>query len=1155
MSEKLYKIVNILPAIMVVLFALYTTGAYSQGKSALRYAQNSVLAEGTWYKIKVNETGIYKLTYSDLQRMGISNPANVKVHGYGGWIMDEVFSDENYHDDLPQVAIWMSNARENFGPNDYILFYARGDIKWAYNSTRNEFVHTQNPYSGESYYFITETDAAPLLMDNAQLSSSPTETVTTFTDYALYEDNLVNILESGRHFFGKSFLGLPSQNFNITLPGITSDPALFRVVFIGKTRGGAYMDVSLNNENIDRYSVPSTNYSSYTRAQIVNRTFTKEAKESNVVGMKYGYSSGSDYAINTNFHLDYIRVNYTRHLRPVGGVTLFRNTTYSNNLGYKISAASSHLKVFNVSNALKPQVVNAALSGAELTFAASNLTVNEYAMVDVSKTIPSPTLVGKVDNQNLHALDAAEMVIIVQPILQEYAQQLKELHENIDGMESLVITPDLIYNEFSSGKPDASAFRRFMKMFYDRAEDGVLKAPKYLLLFGDATFDNRFYTEENWTESSKKAIILSYQTDDSSLSASSSYVTDDYFGFLQDKCNSAFNSNPIDLGIGRIPVRTPREAQAVVNKIQNYVANTNKGIWRNKICFVADDAVSDVFNSSETYHAKNAEILSDQVAEQHPHFIVNKVYLDAYERSKTINGFRYPTARSAYLNNLNSGVLIFNYLGHGSSQDWTHEYILTKSEIELMNNDKLPLFITATCDFGRFDGKATSGSELLFTKEKGGGIGVFAASRVVYGSNNQDLNKKLLEHVFDKEAGVPARLGDIMRQAKKGIDDDNKLRFLLIGDPALRLKYPTDEYKISITEVNGKQSDDLDIWMQAQSYNSIKGEIVDADGNLVEDFNGTIESVVFDGKEALETRGYDLSGSGNASAIVKYNDYTNTIYTGKMNVEGGKFNIEFQTPKDILYLNKKGKMSFYAFDKDGVREAQGYFNNYTVGGTDPDTEEELNPPTIHQIYLNHSSFKSGNKVNQTPLFYAEFSDESGINLSSGVGHNISLSIDNVLNYNLTPYYSSGGSSDASGYVRYSIPQLSEGKHKLLFRVWDTWNNSATAELDFEVVSNYKPNIYQFVIDGNPAADYTKFRLLTDVPGSTVNVKYEVFSLTGSILWATEVTGSSGSGDELSYQWDLISNNGKLRPGIYICRATVRTGDGKASSQSEKLIVQ
>lgn len=1159
------KLLLILIALLSISFRLYAVE-----NDGSRYAGNSVLSVGKWYKIKISETGIYKLTYKDLKKMGLADPRNVKIYGYGGWILDEDFT-KPYVDDLPPVSIWMNKAKENFtNDDDYILFYGRGSIKWAYNSKLKEFEQTQNPYSSESYYFVTESDGGtPLIKEQASLPMG-SNVITTYNDYVLHEKELVNPGETGREFVGENLLKTSALNIDLNTEGATSDSAIFRCDFIARTIvSSGYLDVSFNGnkkQTLPTNVVTNKEDQTYLIASQMKTAFPVGGlKDKNTVNLSYTKGANSD----KNVYLNYLRLNFKRILKPYGAVTLFRSTDLVSNLGFNISSASSSLLVFDVTINTSPVRINTQLIGTTLQFAAENSSMKEYAMVDLSRLadIPTPIYSGKglgaISGQNLHASESADMIIIVPDFLKDYAQELANIHEQNSNLKSILVSPELIYNEFSSGKPDATAYRRFMKMFYDRAGGGD-KRPQYLLLFGDGTFDNRL--TQDWADEARKSMLLTYQSE-FSFTELGSYVTDDYFGFLDDNTMVKDDAGKIKvsdlkirLGIGRLPVRSASAAASVIAKISRYIENKNKGIWQNNLTFVADDAVAGKNPvESERKHMKDAEKLSAGITSSYPNFVITKIYEDMYERVIESGGARYPDANRALLDRLNNGTLMLNFIGHGAEASWTHEYLLTMANIEALNNDKLPLWITATCDFGRFDANLTTGGETAFLKTTGGAIALFTTVRPVYIADNSVMNESLMKHIFKKKSGKNPRLGDILRDAKNDGTlsvDENKLRFVLLGDPALLLSYPEDTYKVTVTEMNNRDADANDINIQALDNTVIKGIVENQNGDIAEDFNGTLESLIFDAKQTLHTRGNTASGTPNPDKIgIDYTDYTNTLFSGKVNIVNGQFEINFVAPKDILYADDMGKMSFYAYDDTNGKKAQGSFYNYTVGGTNTNMPEENNPPVISKIYLNNEQFRSGDYVNSTPLFYAEVSDDTGINLSNAIGHNISLVLDGTDVYDMAPYFKNEGSSNKQGSVMFRFPQMSDGKHTLEFRVWDVFNNSAVSNLDFVVTDDYTPAIYSFEIWGNPARNNTKFVVSTNTPGSDINVVFRVYSLTGALVWSTQRNGAADTLSKYIYEWDLNSyRGGRLLPGIYICTAQISVNGQQSSIKAQKLIV-
>lgn len=1158
------KFLKINKYLFLVFCWLFAVSLFSQQNDGSRYTSNSVLSQGDWYKISVTKgTGIYKLTYEELQRMGLSNPANVKLHGYGGWMLDEDFT-KPYVDDLPEISVWMSTDRANFGRGDYILFYARGDVKWEYNETTQLFEHTQNPYSQESFYFVRESPEGPLLMDSQPSLSSSGTILTSFDDYFLYEKEEVNIGNTGRKYYGDNFGSNKSQDFRLSLEGITNDPATIQYDFVAKVpTSAAFLDVSLNGAKIrEDFVLPVTGNLYYTHGITTSGSLNiTNLADRDLLNLTF--RDGPFRATNT--YLDFIRVNYKKQLKPYGAVTLFRSKVLED-VTYQISEASNSLLVFDVSENTKTKVQTSEISGSALTFSVSNADIKEYALVDISKIgdIPSPELVGKVDNQNLHALSSADMIIIVQPELREYAQILAGLHNEDSGLTSHIIDPQQIYNEFSSGKPDATAYRRFMKMFYDRSVTSGDK-PKYLLLFGGGTYDNQL-TRSAWTEEEKKSMLLTYQSEES-LVETISYVTDDYFGFLDD--NDGIRDNRIrwevatlDIGIGRLPVRTKNEAAIVVEKIKNYMLNTNKGIWQNNITFVADDLISNQYSpETEGMHIKDAENLSKAIIERYPDFIVNKIYEDAYERVVEANGARYPDATQALIDRINNGTLVLNFIGHGSARDWTHERLFTYADIQALNNDKHGLWITATCDFSRFDDDRQSAGELAILNRTGGAIGLFSTVRVVYITDNTRMNASINKYLLERKDGKPARLGDIMKDAKSDPElegNANKLRFLLLGDPALRLNIPDDTYRVRVEEINDFDFSDEDINIRALDNVTIRGSIVTNTGDVATQFNGILESVVFDALQDLKTRGNSSPSRPGNYNPTEYSDYANTLFSGRVEVKDGLFEINFTAPKDILYTGNKGKISFLAYDNDGINKAQGSFYNYTVGSTNSDTPDEFNPPVIEKMFLNEISLLENNNVyvNTSPKFYAEISDDTGINLSSGIGHNIALIIDGKTEYDLTSYFMNEGGSTKRGSVSFNLPELALGNHYLEFRVWDVLNNSViSGPVDFIVSNDITPSGYSFEIWGNPARNETRFVFSTEVPSTDVNIKLSVYTISGRMVWNHEERGSIDTLNGYSYTWNLNGDSGgRVLPGVYICRGEI-TINGKVSSiKSKKLIV-
>ena len=583
--------------------------------------------------------------------------------------------------------------------------------------------------------------------------------------------------------------------------------------------------------------------------------------------------------------------------------------------------------------------------------------------------------------------------------------------------------------------------------------------------------------------------------------------------------------------------------------------DADPGIWKNNLCFLADDAVggSGYSPSSEMAHETQTDRYAEYVQSNYPNFVVNKIYLDAYQRVVQSNGNRYPDAQADLLRKINSGQLLVNYVGHGSTRDWAHEYVMTFSDFQSLSNKRLPLFITATCDFSRFDADDLSGGEALLVNTKGGAIALLSTVRVVYIANNDIMGTNIYKNIFEKDTdGKPLRLGDIIKRSKLSFtsNDENKVRFLLLGDPALRLSYPDSTYKVKVTKINDQDVSASVPNISALSNVKIDGQIVNGSGGVASDFNGKVFTVVFDAQQSLQTR-----DNGDDGSIFHYKNYLNTLFSGTLDVQNGTFSYQFVAPKDIMYSEDKGKMSFLAWETGG-RRAQGSYLNYKVSGTDQTATPDTNGPEFTAFYLNTPDFVSGAKSNSTPMLYVGLKDASGMNLSGGIGHIIELAVDGTSYYDITPNFSSSGTSTKEGFINYSIPELAEGKHNLKVVAWDVWNNYSEKSLDFVVDNSFKAGVVEFSLAQNPVKESARFMFASNVPQSTLNIRYDVYSMNGGLIWSHEESGSSDSLQNYAYDWDLKTSNGaNIRPGIYICKLTVSLDGNLKSSKALKMIVQ
>ena len=786
-----------------------------------------------------------------------------------------------------------------------------------------------------------------------------------------------------------------------------------------------------------------------------------------------------------------------------------------------------------------------SLNGTELSFSIpASASLREFVVVKPSQ-IKAPVTVGEVVNQNLHALPQQDMIIIAQPNFTTQAERLAEAHRTKDNLTVRVVTPESIYNEFSSGTPDATAYRRFMKMFYDR-KTSEADAPKYLLLFGDGSFDNRKLTSA-WKSVDMSNMLLTYQTENSL--SSQSYVIDDYFGFLDDADNKkSLQNKKLCLGIGRFPIRTVEQATQMVDKVISYMENKNTGSWKNNLCFMADDGSNT--DGFMTEHMEFADQLAGYVESEHPEFLVNKLYYDAYKKDMTAG--TYPDVRSGLQKLLKDGLLLFNYTGHGGTTALSDEKVLTQTDINQFTYTHLPVWVTATCDFTRFDDLNTSAGEDVFLNKSSGGIALFTTVRVAYSRPNFPINDNVIRNLFERNNGRRRTLGEVMQATKNTLSSVYKLGFCLIGDPAVKMAYP--EFGMKVTTVNGQSVDGNSISFKALEKITVEGEVLDVSGQLVTDFTGIVNPTVKDSKVTVTCL---KNSNKDDSPAFTFTDYPNTIFIGNDSVRNGKFSFTFTVPKDISYSNLQGKMNLYAVDTESGNEAQGNFDNFIVGGTSDTAETDTIGPEIRALYLNDTTFVDGGQVNTTPYFVAELWDKSGVNITgSSVGHDMMLVIDEstVLSYNLNSYYELLPGEDGTGIVKFPIPALEPGKHTAEFWVWDILNNSTVRTFTFEVVEGLKPFLFDVIATPGIAREQVTFHLMHNRPESRMRVGIMVYDLAGRQLWKHEESGTSGLFENYTVSWDLTSGGVRMRPGVYIYRAAISTDNSKDATKARKFII-
>ena len=1098
-----------------------------------RYTRNSVLSAGRWVKIRIAESGIYKLSNSSLRAMGFKDPSKVRLFGYGGAVLPET-DIQNLTDDLPEQPLWRADG--------FVLFYGQGPVSWKL--TEAGYEHEVNTYSDYGYYFLTDReDSVCATFVTAVADTVAGGIIDTYPDYAVYDPDEFSWYRSGSRMFEKyDYSTANSRSYRFDLDGIASDSVGVKVAFSASSSKSTRVTVNVNGSDIGTMTV--TAVGSNNVASIGEKSFVSRGHFSaqNTVRLVHDRASG------VSGHLDYIRLNFKRKLALYGSSTIFRVDKPVNGASFSIAGSSADVQVWKISADGTYGIVPSIFEdGHTVTMAASYNPSDVLVAVNVKGSFPEPVKVGTVENQNLHGLDSVDMVIVVPASgrLTSQAERLAAAHRAIDSMNVQVVRADVVYNEFSSGTPDATALRRFMKMLYDRGVQTV--PPRYLLLMGNGAWDNRMHVSD-WAGQDPDDYLLCYESYES-VSHTASYVMEDYYGLLDDTEGKSKLTEKVDLGVGRLPVGTVEEARGKVNQIIDYMRGAYSGVWNNRILVLGDDGDNNT-------HMRDADKLAGICHDANPAIDVRKIYWDAYQMEVSASYNGYPSIRKQLLEQLEEGALMVNYSGHGSTEVMSHELVMNKSDMRELKSKRLPFWITASCDIAPFDSPLESMGMNLIRNDQGGAIGMLATTRTVFASLNGTINRSFSRYALSKsDDGRLNTLGDALRLAKNelvtagsGENDrtENKIHFVLLGDPAVRLAVA--ELKAVVDSFNGSDITVTDT-AKAGAVVTVKGHI-ECNGQPLDDYRGVLSSTVFDNERLITCRN-NLKTADEPFTFM-YRD--RILYSGTDSVRNGQFEFSFPVPMDINYSGQTGELLLYAKGNDG-RNANGCYNNFTVGGTADGLSGDSIGPDI-RLYLNTPTFQYGANVNSTPMLVAEFKDASGLNTSgNGLGHDILLVIDNNPNWTwvLNGSFEQNAGDYTSGRVMFSIPQLPDGKHELMLRAWDVMNNSSTVYLGFKVVSDLKPRFTVDVTD-SPARESTSFVITHDRPGQNASVTVQVTGSDGSLQWSTTCRDDSGSGVTV-IDWNLCSSAGhRLRAGLYIVRAIVGTDGGGSSSASCKMVI-
>lgn len=1104
--------------------------ARTNDKVTERYVRKSRLAEGRWVKISIKEDGMYRLTRAALQKMGFKNPDNVHLYGHGGHRLAEVSNPANEYDDLEEVPL--------FKPREGVwLFWGNGLVHWE-NGTR-----IFNPYANEACYFLTEEDTPSTIAVLDATGNKVGTPVSTFTDYLLYEKDEFAYGQLGRNLFDAVDFGKTgSHTYTFDMPLYAGGNENLTVVFTAAAEGPTPVDVQVNGTLAGSMNIPALG--DYQCGASTKKTFPISS-----------YDAGTSWRVKLSSatahtaHLDYLALSFDREIHAMDGFLAF-STKRSGAGTLCVKGYDEWCEVMQLGQPGEPAalVKGWTVGKDSLLFNTDDLT-RRYVCFSTDHAYPEPTVVGEVENQNLHALDSLDMVIIIPESgkLRAQAERLAQVHRAVDGLRVEVVRADQVYNEFSSGTPDATAYRRLMKMLYDRADGDGTVMPRYLLLMGACSFDNRMLTTL-MRRANPKDYLLCFESEES-FSDTRSYVMEDYFGLLDDGEGTSLTREKTDLAVGRFPVTTAEEARIMVDKVVDFTENRHAGAWKNIVMMLGDDG-------DRNSHMDYCDEVAELILQNNPEIEVRKVMWDAYTRVSTTSSNTYPEVKAAINKQLEEGVMLMNYTGHGAPYVLSHEVVWQTEDIESFKGKRLPVWFTAACDVAPMDATTRNIGVQGVLNEGGGALAFIGTTRTVYATNNRNLNRYFSTYLFGKdEGGKRIRLGDALRRAKVSLVEsertnlENKLQYVLLGDPALLIGAPLERVRVDaiVDAVTQQPVDRLSAGMKVL----LKGSVVDASGAEMPQFNGVVTARLFDSMDTITCRRNDTT----IPEAFQFTDRSSMLYSGRDSVRNGQFILNIMVPKDIKYSNGVGRVVLYAINDSLNVEANGYSEDFTIGGMVDYTDTE--GPSI-LLALNGESELGGKAVNATPYLTVELADSSGINVSgNGIGHDILLTIDNNPEWTLVlnDYYEADFGDFTRGRLTCVLPQLPEGTHTLSLRAWDLLNNTSVAGMEFKVDHSTKPHIVQLVTTPNPAVTSTTFVLTCDLPGSETDYLIEVFDFAGRRLWMHQGHGRSDTGQFL-IPWNLSvgSGNGRISSGVYLYRATLRVGNSTQVTKSRKLVV-
>jgi hypothetical protein len=1131
---------------------------------------NSILSEGSVYKFFVEETGVHRITRNFLQSIGMStsniDPRQIKVYGYGGAPLP-FLNSENTEFDLRELAIKVVGEEDgSFNGNDYILFY--GESTRGYIPEMDTHV---NPYADRSYYYITvNSGLGKRVLPLPQPPGPITQTITTFDDVQFHEEDEVTLVQVGRRWFGERFSFESEQSFDFNFPNPANAPATLRVVAAAVSESSTSFDVAVNGASVGGIAIGPVNGGTFARDGSLLVDIPLSAPD---VSVTLTYNNAGNPG--SQGYLDFISLTVPRNLAGTGGPLNFQKDNTITGAGvaeYVLSDAANYSEIWEVTDPTAIGIIENVDSQGELRFRSLQGFARKFAAVHKTNflnplresrraLVPNQNLKGTIFNDENGNFEDIDYLMITGDELLSEAERLAQHNRSFRGLNVKTVRLSQIYEEFGGGKQDIGAIRNFVRYVYENGSSDARRL-KYLCLFGDTSVDykDRIPNNTNYVPSFQAwqsfDLIRSFMSDDffGSLDPNEGYIQN---GTQTPHLPSGGQSDKLDIAVGRIVADSKTRAKVVVDKIINYDKPETFGRWRNNFVLISDD-VDEVFEFNAL--EGNLDNLGDLIGAEKPFVNVIKIHSDSFEQQSSAGGDRYPQVNDAIANAIEVGSLVVTYLGHGGEDLLASEVIVTQDEVKRLDNgSRLPLVITVTCEFTKFDNplRETGGEQFVWNPD-GGAVAMITTTREISVSLGVEFNDVVAAEVFYFGTNVISSVAENLRVSKNNIPNSDALRRVIffLGDPAMKLAFP--EQDIRLTEVNDVPVGGVLPTLEALGRVKLKGVVASPNGQIISNYNGKVSVTLYDKKIDRSTLGNDGVTDANGNLLIlDFQTLGNILYRGQASVTNGNFEVEFVMPRDTSIPIGEGRISFYA-QRDGVAEDQtGVNTDVIIGGLNENAPVDNLGPKI-RLFMNDEGFVNGGITNDAPFILAKLEDENGISTASGIGHDIVAIIDgdetNPLVMN--DFYETEVDNFMKGTAKRKIRDLEKGLHTLTFKAWDVYNNSSTAELQFVVAGDDELKLDNVLNYPNPFVNYTEFWFNHNRPFEPLEVQVQIFTVSGKVVRTLNQTITNEGFLSRDIVWDGLDDFGQaIGKGVYVYKLSVKsTLTNKQVEKYEKLVI-